>query len=43
MPMPAGWDMTLELHWEAEDKRRNAEGYAANLLNRDAELSGGRT
>jgi len=37
MPMHAGWNMTLKLHWESADKRWNVEGYAANLLNRDVE------
>ncbi|MDP4030450.1 MAG: tetratricopeptide repeat protein [Gallionella sp.] len=36
-PLASGWDMTLKLHWESEDKRWNLEGYAANLLNRDVE------
>ncbi len=35
-PLVAGWDMTVKLHWESEDKRWNVEGYAANLLKRDA-------
>jgi hypothetical protein len=36
-PLASGWDMTLKLHWESQDKRWNVEGYAANLLNRDVE------
>jgi tetratricopeptide (TPR) repeat protein len=36
-PMPAGWDMTLKLHWESADKRWSVEGYAANLLKRGTE------
>jgi len=37
MPLVAGWDMTLKLHWESADKRWNVEGYAANLFKRDVE------
>jgi len=37
VPLSAGWDMTLKLHWESPDKRWNVEAYAANLLKRDAE------
>jgi Flp pilus assembly protein TadD len=37
VPLAAGWDMTVQLHWESEDKRWNVEGYAVNLLKRDVE------
>ena len=37
MPLSAGWEMTLKLHWESADKRWNVEGYAANLLKRKVE------
>jgi len=37
LPLIAGWDMTLKLHWESADKRWNVEGYAANLLKRNVE------
>jgi len=37
IPLVAGWDMTLKLHWESADKRWNVEGTAANLLNRNVE------
>lgn len=36
-PLASGWDMTLKLHWESQDKRWNVEGYAASLLNREVE------
>jgi len=36
-PLASGWDMTLRLRWESEDKRWNLEGYVANLLKRDTE------
>ena len=34
-PLASGWDMTLKLHWESENKRWSVEGYAANLIKRD--------
>ncbi len=37
VPLVAGWDMTLKLHWESADKRWNVEGYAGNLFKRNAE------
>ena len=37
VPLSAGWDMTLKLHWESADKRWNIETYAANLLKRHTE------
>lgn len=37
VPLAPGWDMALKLHWESADKRWTVEGYAANLLKRDAE------
>ena len=36
-PMPAGWDMTLKLHWASADKRWSVEGYAGNLFKRGTE------
>jgi len=30
-------NITHKLYWKSEDKRWNVEGYAANLLNRNAE------
>ena len=35
--LPAGWDLSLKLHWESEDKRWNVEAYAANLFKRKVE------
>ena len=37
VPLAAGWDITLKLHWESQDKRWNVEAYAANLLKRNLE------
>jgi len=37
LPLPAGWDMTLKLHWESADKRWAVDAYAANLFKRDTE------
>ncbi|OGT11845.1 MAG: hypothetical protein A3F73_11190 [Gallionellales bacterium RIFCSPLOWO2_12_FULL_59_22] len=35
LPLSSGWDMTLKLRWESQDKCWNVEGYAANLLKHD--------
>jgi Flp pilus assembly protein TadD len=35
VPLDSGWDMTLKLRWESENKRWNVEGYAANLIKRN--------
>ena len=32
VPLAAGWDMTLKLHWESADKRWSVDGYAGNLF-----------
>ena len=37
VPLVAGWDLTLKVHWESADKRWSLEGYAANLLKRNVE------
>jgi len=36
LPLSAGWDMTLKLHWETANKQWSLDAYAANLLKRDA-------
>jgi hypothetical protein len=35
MLLPAGWELSLKLHWESADKRWSLDAYAANLLKRD--------
>jgi hypothetical protein len=37
LPLAAGWDMTLKLHWESSDKRWSIEAYAGNLFKRNTE------
>ena len=37
VPLAAGWDMTMRIHWETIDKRWSVQGYAANLLKPDVE------
>ncbi len=41
MPLPAGWELSIKLHWESADKLWSLDAYAANLLMRDnADLVG---